>query len=78
MKITTETTLSNFEFWSSACHNASLLTHGQLNTIESVLDELYPNGIDETHLNDLFRHDFDAVLGWIGTDYETLTEEQGE
>jgi hypothetical protein len=78
MKITTETTLNNFEFWASASHNASLLTHGQLDTIESILDELYPNGIDETQLNDLFWHEFDTVLDWIGTDYETLIEEQGK
>jgi hypothetical protein len=78
MKITTETTLNNFEFWASAKHNASLLTSTQLDYIERVLYEAYPDGIDETDLNDLFWHEFDTVLDWIGTDYETLTEEQGE
>ena len=74
MKITTETSLNNFEFWSSAEHNANLLTSTQLDYIERVLDEVYPDGIDETELNDLFWHEFDTVLSWIGTDYETLTE----
>jgi hypothetical protein len=78
MKITTETNLNNFEFWASAEHNASLLTSDQLDTIESTLDELYPEGISDTDLNDLFWHEFDTVLDWIGTDYETLIEEQGE
>jgi hypothetical protein len=78
MKITTETSLNNFEFWASAEHNASLLTSTQLDDIESTLNDIYPEGISDTQLNDLFWHDFDAVLDWIGTDYETLTEEQGE
>jgi hypothetical protein len=74
MKITTETNLNDFEFWASAAHNASLLTYDQFNAIESTLDELYPNGMSDTELNDLFWHEFDTVLDWIGTDYETLTE----
>jgi len=78
MKITTETTLNNFEFWASAKHNASLLSPNQLDAIESALDELYPSGMNDTELNDLFWHEFDTVLDWIGTDYETLTKEQGE
>lgn len=78
MKITTETSLNNFEFWASAAYNVSLLTYGQLDTIENILDGLYPDGMSDTDLNDLFWNDFDTVLDWIGTDYETLTEEQGE
>jgi hypothetical protein len=78
MKITTETSLNNFEFWSSAEHNASLLTSAQLDAIESTLNEIYPDGMSDTELNDLFWHDFDAVLAWAGLDYETLIEEQGE
>jgi hypothetical protein len=78
MKITTETSLHNFEFWSSAKHNASLLTYDQLDTIESTLNDIYPDGMSDTALNDLFWHEFDIVLNWIGTDYETLTADQGE
>jgi hypothetical protein len=78
MKITIETNLNNFEFWSSAKHNADLLTNVHLDAIECVLNEVYPDGISDTDLNDLFWHEFDTVLDWIGTDYETLTEEQGE
>ena len=78
MKITTETSLNNFEFWSQAQHNTDLLTSTQLDVIESTLNEVYPDGMSDTELNDLFWHEFDIVLGWIGTDYETLTEEQGE
>jgi hypothetical protein len=74
MKITTETTLNNFEFWASAKHNANLLTSDQLDAIESTLDELYPDGMSDTDLNDLFWHEFDTILDWIGTDYETITE----
>ncbi len=78
MKITTETSLINFSFWSQGMINASKLSYYDLNRIERVLNETYPDGMSDTELNDLFWHDFDTVLDWIGTDYETLTEEQGE
>ena len=78
MKITTETSLHNFEFWSSAKHNASLLTYDQLDFLERMLNDAYPDGMSDTELNDLFWYEFDTVLDWVGTDYETLTEDQGE
>jgi hypothetical protein len=78
MKITTETSLINFIFWSQAMINASKLSYYDLNRIERVLNEVYPDGMSDTELNDLFWHEFDTVLDWIGTDYETLTAEQGE
>jgi hypothetical protein len=78
MKITTETSLNNFEFWSQAQHNADLLTSTQLDVIESTLNDIYPDGMSAEELNDLFWYDFDTILDWIGTDYETLIAEQGE
>jgi hypothetical protein len=75
MKITTEMTIHDFEFWSSAKSNAAMLSYEQLAEVESTLDELYPDGMSDTELNDIFWHDFDTILEWLGTDYESFNFE---
>ena len=65
MKITKEQSLSNFNFWSGAKENAKELTFSQLNEVECILEDLYPDGIDETHLNDIFWFDFDTIKEWL-------------
>jgi|BioPla2DNA2_1021312.scaffolds.fasta_scaffold99530_1 hypothetical protein len=66
MKIHSEKSLSDFEFWSGGKDRAEKLTSEELDQIELTLEELYPDGIDETELNDLFWFDFETVLEWIG------------
>jgi hypothetical protein len=66
MKIHKEESLSNFEFWSGAKDNVEKLTSEELDQIESNLEDLYPDGMDETQINDLFWFEFDTVLEWIG------------
>ena len=72
MKVYDEITLSNrnFEFWGSAKENAERLTNGQLDTVEAILEDLYPEGISTTQLNDIFRFDFDQILEWLGIEPE--------
>ncbi len=72
MKIYSEKSLSNFEFWSGAADRVKYLTTEELDQIESILEEQYPDGMDETELNDLFWHDFDIVAEWIGTTEEEI------
>ena len=71
MKIILEESLSNFKFWSGGADSAELLTEQELDVVESVLDDLYPDGMTDTEINDLFWFDFETVLDWIG-----LTEEE--
>lgn len=68
MKIISDKPLRNFEFWSVAKENAQLLTPEQLDIVESILEDCYPDGVDETELNDIFWFDFDAVCDWINID----------
>ena len=70
MKIYTEKSLQNFEFWSGAKANAETLTSEQLDTIEAILEDLYPEGISATQLNDIFRFDFDQIREWLGIEPE--------
>lgn len=79
MTIHTETALRNFEFWSGAKERADMLTSSQLDAIETELEQLYPDGIGETELNDLFWFDFDFVCSLIGTsEAAVFGEEEGE
>lgn len=73
MKITTEQTLKNFEFWSGAKENANSLTYSQLDEVENILEDIYPDGLSETELNDLFWFDFDTIKEWLN-----ITEEEEE
>ena len=75
MKITSEKSLSNFEFWGGAKRNAEELSLSQLNEVEEILEDLYPNGMDETCLNDLFWFEFDTIKKWLGISEEEEEEE---
>ena len=66
MKTFTETNLSSFDFWSGAKDNAAKLTSNQLDEVELNLEELYPDGLSETQLNDIFWFEFATVLDWLG------------
>ena len=59
MKIYKEESLQNFEFWSGAKANAETLTTEQLDTVETILEDFYPEGMDESQINDIFWFDFD-------------------
>jgi len=75
MKITTECSLNNFEFWSGAKGNAAELTLDQLNEVENMLEDIYPEGMNETALNDFFWFEFDTVREWLGIDADIEDEQ---
>lgn len=75
MKIFRELSLTDFEPWGGACCRYEQLTNDELNDLETLLDDLYPNGIDETMLNDLFWFEFVAVCEWLGLECDEETDE---
>lgn len=66
MKIYSEMSLNDFEFWSGAKYTAEKLTYSELEQITEILEELYPDGIDETAVNDLFWFEEDTIAEWLG------------
>ena len=66
MKVYSEISLQNFEFCSAAKANAAQLTAAQLNTVEAILEDIYPDGVNETTINDLFWFEFETVADWLG------------
>lgn len=70
MEIYAEKALRDFEFWGGADSNASELTDEQLDAVESILEDIYPEGMEESAINDLFWFEFDTVLEWLGMETE--------
>ena len=77
MKIYTEKSLRDFDFWSGAKDTVKYLTPCELDQIESILDECYPDGMDETAINDFFWFEEDTIAEWLGYDsFEDIMNEQ--
>ena len=79
MKIYEEKSLVNFEFWSGAKETVKYLTYGELNTIEAILEELYPDGMEDTQINDIFWFEDDWIAEMLGyEDFEALMHRDDE
>lgn len=70
MKIYKEESLSDFEFWSGAVGRAENLTDEEFGIIEDALEEMFPDGMTETEINDFFWFDFDTIAQWLGYEDE--------
>ena len=74
MKIYSEQSLADFKFWSGAETTAQRIWEEQgsegFDQLEAILEDLYPDGIDETDLNDLLWFDADTVYEWLGIEDE--------
>lgn len=70
MKITKETSLNNFKFWGPATDMVKKLSTDELATIESCLEDMYPEGIDAVALNDLFAYQGDTIAEWLQLENE--------
>ena len=70
MKITSEMSLKNFKAWSGAKDTLNkLIELDKCDELEFILDDLYPDGLTETQLNDILWFDDK----WV---YETLGIEE--
>ena len=72
MKVFREIDLQDFEPWSGAKQTFEALTTEDLETLQSMLEELYPHGIDETNLNDILWFEDDWIADVCG--YESKEE----
>ena len=75
MKIYSETSLENFEAWSGAVDTLDRVREaGKCDELESILEELYPDGMSETELNDLLWFEPETVFEWLGIEEEEEEE----
>ena len=67
MIIKTEKNLRNFEAWSGAIETKKIILDAGLEEeFEILIDELYPEGLTDTELNDILWFDPDWILEALG------------
>ena len=75
MKLYTEISLANFEGWSGAEDTLNrVINAGKVDDLEAILEDMYPEGMDETDLNDLLRFEEDSIYEWLGMRSETAIQ----
>ena len=79
MTITYELDLNRFEAWSGAVDTLERIQReGKCAELENILEELYPDGMTETELNDLLWFDSESVYEWLGIRSEAQIEKEIE
>ena len=59
---------NDFDFWSGACDTAKYLEDKEIELILRELEDMYPDGLSETELNDIFWFEDDWLARIIGYD----------
>jgi hypothetical protein len=74
MKVISEISISDFESWSGAKETQErILQEGKGEEFDALIEELYPDGLTDTQLNDILWFD-ESILEMIGI-YEEEEEE---
>ena len=67
MKIYSEINIADFKAWGGAINTLDrIIAEDKCDELEAILEDLYPDGINETKLNDLLWFDDETVFGWLG------------
>ena len=74
MTVVCEISLVSFDFWSGAKDNAKQLTYQEMEELEFMLEDNFPDGCTDTQLNDLFWFDFERVCEWLGLEVNECNE----
>ena len=75
MKITYELDLNRFEAWSGAIYNLNRIKKAEkTEEFEMILEDIYPDGLGETELNDILWFETD----WINEMLRLKEEEEEE
>ena len=71
MKVITDSTLRGFNAWSGAVNTKNLILDAGLEEeFEVLIDEIYPEGLTDTQLNDILWFDADWILENLGVEVE--------
>ena len=71
MKITSEMSLKNFKAWSGAKDTLNkLIELDKCDELEFILDDLYPDGLTDTQLNDILWFDDELIYETLGIEEE--------
>ena len=79
MTITYELDLNSFQAWSGAVDTLERIQREcKCGLLEQLLDDIYPDGMTETELNDLLWFEPETVYEWIGIRSEAQIEKEIE
>lgn len=75
MKLIREESIINFNVWGGAIDTCKHLTNKDFEVIEAHLEDVYPEGMEETQLNDILWFEDDMIANLLGySDFEELRE----
>ena len=67
MKVTSEITLRDFQAWSGAVDTLrTIIESGQDEQFDSMIEELHPEGLTETELNNILRFEDEWIFKQLG------------
>lgn len=79
MTIRYELNLETFEAWNGAVRTLDRVRReNKCYELDQALEDLYPDGMTETELNDLLWFDADSVYAWLGMRSEKQIREEIE
>jgi hypothetical protein len=79
MKITNDLSIVNFDAWSGAKDTKeTILKHNKERDFEYLIEELYPDGLTDTQLNDLLWFDSEWIFESLGIDEDEEESEEEE
>ena len=79
MIIKEEISLENFQAWNGAVDTLDrIIEANKCDELEAILEELYPDGMTDTELNDLLWFDDEQVYEWLGIRSESVINEELE
>ena len=77
MKIYSEISIANFEAWSGGKDTLDrIISEDKCDELEAILEELYPDGMTDTQLNDLLWFEPETVFNWVGIRTESEIREE--
>jgi hypothetical protein len=69
MRITKEISLLDHDAWSGAVDTKeTIIEHGKVRDFDFLMEDLYPDGMTETELNDILWFETDWIYDSLGID----------
>ena len=72
MKIWSDDSIRNFNFWSGARDTVDDLFDSDFDILEPILEEYFNGEVEDVDLNDFFWFERDTIASWLG--YENYEE----
>ena len=77
MKIWSDDSIRNFNFWSGGRDTVNDLTWEDFDILEPLIEEMFGGEVEDVDLNDFFWFERDTIASWLGYEnYEELMHDR--